>query len=292
MIDILLVCIGLIALIAGTYTDIKILEVPDYLNFSVLVAAFGLRFIYSASTSEWMFLLNGLIGFGIFFIFGELMYYTKQWGGGDAKMLRSLGVLFATYPEFLLNYFSPALNFYFPVVLLLNILIVGAAYGLIFSLVFVFKNWRSFKKEYGKLISRKNVKLINRSVIVVSVAMLIAAFFMPFLYKIFLIAIAVIIFGFMQLGLFANACEKSCMIRKVSTHKLREGDWILDEVRKGKKILYKPKAFGATNKEIKALIKNKIRTVVIKQGIPFVPAMLIGVLLTLILGNFILLPFG
>jgi Flp pilus assembly protein protease CpaA len=287
MIDILLVCIGLVALIAGAYTDIKILEVPDYLNFSVLVAAFGLRFIYSVSTSQWMFLLNGLIGFGIFFAFGEMMYYTKQWGGGDTKMLRSLGVLFATYPEFLLGYFTPALNFYFPVVLLLNILIIGAVYGLIFSLVFVFRNWKSFKKEYVKLISKKNVRLINRGIIVASIAMLIAAFFMPFMYKIFLIAIAVILFGFMQLGLFANACEKSCMIRKIPTSKLREGDWILDEIRKGKKILYKPKAFGATRKEIKAIIKNKIKTIVIKQGIPFVPAMLIAVLLTLVFGNFI-----
>ncbi|MCK4670710.1 MAG: prepilin peptidase [Nanoarchaeota archaeon] len=286
MIDILLVCIGLIALIIGSYTDIKILEVPDYLNFSVLAVAFGLRFIYSAATSEWIYLLHGLIGFGIFFVFGEIMYYTKQWGGGDTKMLRSLGVLFATYPEFLLGFFNPVLNFYFPVVLLLNILIAGAIYGLILSLFFVVKNWKGFKKEYVKLISKKNIRVVNRSIIALSIALLVSTIFVPNIYKVLFVSLAVIMFAMMQLSLYANACEKSCMIRKISTKKLREGDWILNKIKKGKKVLYKPKAFGVTNKEIKALVKNNIRTVVVKFGIPFVPAMLIAVIATLIFGNF------
>lgn len=289
MIDILLVCIGITALAIGAYTDIKILEVPDYLNYAVLAAAFGLRFIHSAATSEWMYLLHGAIGFGLFFIFGEVMYYSRQWGGGDTKMLRSLGVLFATYPGFLLGYFNPILNFYFPVVLLLNILIIGAVYGIVIAAVLAIKNWKEFRKEYSRALSRRRV--LNRSVIVASIALLLVALLLPQRYMILCIAVAAIMFFTMQLSLFAAACEKSSMIRKIKTSRLREGDWIVSEIKKGKKTLYTPKAYGATRKEIRALVRNNVKTVVVKFGIPFVPAMLIAVMLTLVFGNFIFYIF-
>ena len=63
---------------------------------------------------------------------GILLYLARQWGGGDTKLLMALGALFGTRP-----FFVPASTFSFPflAVLLINIAIVGALYGLCASLI-------------------------------------------------------------------------------------------------------------------------------------------------------------
>ncbi|MBU0999709.1 hypothetical protein KKG24_05445, partial [Patescibacteria group bacterium] len=55
---------------------------------------------------------------------------------------------------------------------------------------------------------------------------------------------------------------------------------------KGKKI-YSKKSLGVTKKQIALIKKAKIKSVIIKEGIPFVPSFLIGVLISLIFGSLI-----
>ena len=52
------------------------------------------------------FLLYSLITFGAFFDIGLIMYYTKQWGGGDSKLLMGLGALLPLYPNIIIDNFS------------------------------------------------------------------------------------------------------------------------------------------------------------------------------------------
>ena len=66
------------------------------------------------------------------------------------------------------------------------------------------------------------------------------------------------------------------MVRFVKGSELKEGDWLVDEIRIGKKIV-RPSFEGLSKKET-SLMKN-LKLVKIKEGIPFVPAFLIAYIL-------------
>ena len=79
------------------------------------------------------------------------------------------------------------------------------------------------------------------------------------------------------------------MTYKLKVNKLTEGDWILNDIfYKGKKI-YSRKSPGVTKEQIKLFIKYKMKEVLIREGIPFVPAIFLAVVFSLIFGN--IFPF-
>ena len=79
------------------------------------------------------------------------------------------------------------------------------------------------------------------------------------------------------------------MIKEINTNKLTEGDWIYKPVYYKNRLLISRKNPGITKKDIILLKKYKIRNVIIKEGVPFVPAFLISTFISLIFGNFWLL---
>jgi archaeal preflagellin peptidase FlaK len=279
--EIIIVTIVLIGLIIGSYTDLKTREVPDWLNFSLVAIGIGANLIFSLVYLDYTFIVNSLAGFGLFFLFAILMYYTGQWGGGDSKMIMGLGALIGF--DIFFRGFPVAIS------LLFNILIVGAAYGLIWSIVLVIKNFKKFKKEVSKVKNGiKNVLLIVMGLF------LIASFFVKDIgLKTSLIILALAPILIYYLYVYVKAIENVCMLKYVTPDKLTEGDWIAkDIVVNGKKITG-PKDLGISIVNIKKLVrfykKGKIKKVLIKEGIPFVPSFLIGYLVTLIFGNIILL---
>src|SRR3989338_201636 len=85
--------LALLALGWASYTDFKTREVPDWLNFSLVASGIGINLIFSLVFLDFSYIANSLLGFGLFFLLGMLMFYTGQWGGGDSKMLMGLGAL-------------------------------------------------------------------------------------------------------------------------------------------------------------------------------------------------------
>ena len=77
------------------------------------------------------------------------------------------------------------------------------------------------------------------------------------------------------------------MYKKIKVSQLREGDWITKKIKINNKLIYTPNINGVTNKEIKKLRKyeNEIKKLTIKDGIPFLPAILIAVVSSIIFGN-------
>jgi len=129
-----------ISLIIASITDIKTREVPDWLNYGLIVFGLGSRLIYSIVLSDFSFFSYGLAGFFVFFIIANLMFYSAQWGGGDSKLLMGLGAVIG-------------LNFNFseiPFILIfwINIIVVGSVYGLFWSFVVAFKNRKNFLKDF------------------------------------------------------------------------------------------------------------------------------------------------
>jgi len=95
--------------------------------------------------------------------------------------------------------------------------------------------------------------------------------FLDFMFLIF----GILIFLLPVLYVFAKGLESVSMIREISGKELREGDWLVDDVKvKGKVI--KADWDGLSLDDIE-LLKSK-KKVKIKDGLPFVPAFLIAFL--------------
>lgn len=305
MIDIILFVVGFLGLIVGTITDFQKREVADWINFGMMFAGIGLRLIQTALSFDFWYLAWGIAWLIICYGFGLVMYYTGQWGGGDAKMIMGLGALFGTMNLSFINLkydfladilpFTFNYNISFMLHFLFNSFLIGAIYGLIYTLVLMVKFWNPFKEKFVSLIKSK-----------ASIASLIAAFIvlifgyatMAFLGDFsFLLQLAVLTMFVMPLLLvFVKAVESGCMIRMMTIKDLTEGEWIVEDVVIDEKYITGPKELGITLKQIKQLKvlekKGKINAVKVKIGIPFVPAFLMAFIATIIWNNLFLYFLG
>ena len=266
--------ICIILLVIGTFTDLKVREVPDWLNYSGIFAGLGLRLIWSLSSFDWSFILEGLLGFGVFFGIAVAMFYLGQWGGGDSKLLMALGALLGL--SFSFDSFTIAF--------IINLMIIGGIYGLFWSIALALRNFKKFRKQLRKSMSSN--RRLRALFLGFSLALFVAAFFMQdIFYRLLLIFIALFVPMMNYLIIAVRAVEFSSMYKRVNPSKLTEGDWIANDVKvKGKRICG-PKDLGIEKKQIRQLIKAKVKSVVIKVGIPFVPSFLLAFLLTLWIGN-------
>ena len=276
----------LLLLAIGSITDFKKREVPDWLSYAAIAFGVGLRLIFAISSWSWAPLIEGALGFLPILILALIMYYAGQWGGGDSKILMAVGILIGAQPTLLV----------FPVLLVffINIVMIGSAYGLLYSLVLAALHSKEFVREFRKHISGwRNLKYICYALAVVFV---IVSFFMrellPKLMLIMLSAFSVCIF---YIWIFIKSLEKAVMIKRVPVEKLTEGDWIVNEVRIDGKYICGPKDLGIEVEQIAQLLrlkrKGKISAVIVKEGIPFVPGFLLAFIATLVLGNWLQMLF-
>jgi len=274
--------ISFIALLIGSLTDLKTREVPDWVNYGLVLSGLGLNLLFTAIYSDPSFIINSIIGLAIFFGFAYLMFYTGQWGGGDSKMLMGLGAMIGVdvsfkQPQFLAGF-------------LINALFIGAIYGLLWSIGLVIKNRKQFWKEAKKRLSEKSILKIKKIMLVfVLVLIALALLIKPYQWKILFLSVAFLFLTTFYLWIFARAVEKSSMYRLVEPMKLTEGDWIVKDVYVGKEYITGPKDLGIEKKQIRKLIyyykKGKIKKILIKEGIPFVPSFFIAFIVTWIFGN-------
>lgn len=276
----LLLLAGLVGLVIASITDIKKKEVPDWLSYSLISIGLGTRLLYSLKTNLWDFFLYGVLGFLIMFLIGTLMYYGKQWGGGDAKLLMALGAIFATVPGkkfFLLN-------------LGVNIFVVGAVYGIAFSIFLAFKHWSKFKQEFKKISENGRNSRFLICFIVLTIGIISLFLDEMFLKGVFILSTMGVLLSF-YLRVFAKAVENTCMYKTVPSSKLVEGDWVANDIKIKGKVLYAKRNYGISKKQIGLLRKAKVREVLIKEGMPFVPVFLIATVLTLVQGSFFMGSF-
>ena len=261
---IFLFVLALIWIIFATVQDIRKREIANWLNFSLIIFALGFRFFYSLfSNLGFDFFYQGLIGFSIFFVLGNLLYYGKMFAGGDAKLLYGLG---AVLPFSVI--FSENLKIF--TLFLVLFLLVGAAYSILSSVYLSFRNFKRFKKEFSKQF-KKNKRL--------SIIALFAAFvlvILGFSDSLFFI-LGIIIFVLPYFYTYIKSVDESCMVKRVKVSKLEEGDWLYKDLKIGKKII-KAKWDGLSKSEIR-LIRKKNRFVTIRSGIVFTPVFLISFIL-------------
>lgn len=260
--------LALIYIIFAVTQDIKTKEIANWITFSLIIFALGFRFFYSLFQGDgFVFFYNGLIGLGIFFMMGNLLYYGKVFAGGDAKLMISLGTILPYSP----NIFSNLQGFFN---FILVFLFAGFFYIFISSTFFCVKNFKSFKKEFLKQL-KKNKKLIF---IALSISILLLLF--GFVERLSFI-LGILIFFTSYLYIYSKAIDESCMVKKIKTKNLREGDWLYSDLKIGKKII-NAKWEGISKKDIREIAK-KYKEVKIRQGIAFSPVFLISFVIFIVL---------
>ncbi|MBI4143457.1 prepilin peptidase [Candidatus Woesearchaeota archaeon] len=273
--------ISFIALAIGSITDLKTREVPDWVNYGMVFTGLGLNLLFSIIYSNSSFIINSLLGLAIFFGIAYIMFYAGQWGGGDSKMLMGLGAM--------IGIDAGALPTQFLSGFIVNALFVGAVYGLLWSFCLVLKNRKKFWVEFTKALSEKNAVKIKKLLLVL-MALLLALFFITDAYsKILILSLAFLALSTFYLWIFVKTVEKTCMHKLVEPSKLTEGDWIVNDVYAKEKYITGPKDLGVSKSQIRKLTelyeKGKIKKILIKEGIPFVPSFLVAFVTTLIFGN-------
>ncbi len=280
MFEILVVTVVLLALIIGSISDLKHHEVPDWLSFGLIFTGIGLRLIASANNQDWLILAYGFLGLAACFIISLAMFYTGQWGGGDSKLLIGIGAMigldFKGFPTLAL--------------FLINTLILGGFYGIGFSIYLGIRHKREFRKEIKQVYSNKIMRLFS----ILSFLSLILSLALIFILKdvptkLLFLSLSTIFVIAIHTWIFMKAVEKVSMFKERPVEDLAEGDWIAKTIfAKGKKLVG-PKDLGINKKQIELLKRYRIKKVLIKEGIPFVPSFFLGYLATLLVGNWVML---
>ncbi len=274
----------LVALIYGTVSDLKTREVPDWLNYSLVASGLGLSAIVSLIEGAWQPITFSVAGLAVSYGLGALMFYTGQWGGGDSKMIIGLGALLGLD-------FTSLSSVPFMVGFWINALFVGAFYGLIWSVVLAVLRFGKFHRAFVKQV--KSAKYIHYVAWVLAFGLVVLGVAVQdLMLRLLGFGFAVLVPLFFYTWAFVKAVESACMIRDVHPSMLTEGDWIVDDVVVGGERVTGPKDLGISKQQIATLVKKKVKSVRIKEGIPFVPSFLIAFLLSLTVGNLLNILLG
>ncbi len=268
-------------LAAASISDIKTREVPDWLNYSATAAGIGINLIYSLITWNPWPIVYSIAGVLVFLVIASIMFYGGQWGGGDSKMLIALGAILGL--QFSLK--APFLSFNQTIIaLFMNLMLVGVVYALLWSMGLAIKHREKFTSQFTQ--QAGEVKLIT--IALLSVMLLFFVFVNDPSLRFALIGTGLATLAAGGIWAFGKSVEKSCMLKNTPTKKLTEGDWIAKEVRVKGKYICGPKDLGIEKSQIRKLIKLNVKKVLVKEGIPFVPAFFLAFLVTLKFGNLIL----
>jgi len=256
-----LFALALIWTLFASLHDIKKREVANWLNFSLIAFALSYRALYSISIKNYQFLFLGLAGLVIFTILAHLFYYGRIFAGGDAKLLIAFGTIlpFTNYSSLIS----------ISIIFLFLLFALGAIYSMLLTIFIAAKNKNKFKKEFRK--KTKN-KLFDASIIVLIIS-LIYSIKDPLALTISLISLIIPLYAYIK------SVDK-CMLVLLPSNKITEGDWLEKDIKINSKITIKKTVHGLSKKDIEILRRHN-KKVLIKQGIPFVPAFLLALTLTL-----------
>ncbi len=286
----LFISVMVICGLVGSFIDLKERWIPDYINFFMIFMGIGGHALVSIIEKNiWPLALSVGVA-GIFYLLSYILVYIGQWGGGDAKMLIGFGALLPVFPTEL-SMLNPLFGPWpFFISMWLNIMFLGAFYGLFFMMYLIIKHRKKFGKQF-------KINLEKQSKFSYVFALSILAVLFVSLINLSLFYLLLFLWVMANFGFYTyiagKSIEKTSMFKIIPPIKLIEGDWIIKDVKIGKKVVYKSDRSGIDRKNINKLIslykKGKLPRVKIKDGVPFIPSFLIGLAVTLIWGDFLLL---
>jgi hypothetical protein len=206
---------------------------------------------------------------------GALLYWAKQWGGGDAKLLAGVGALLGFDVAWLLHVshgmLFPAPSF---IIFLVFLLLCGAVYGAAWLAILAWVRRETFIPAFrSRLRERKTARLVVLAMTALLVGgSLVATVTGSWSVGLATLLLATLLFGGFYLILAVQAAECSLLVVKKRPRDLVEGDWVLGPLRT--RALTIPTGSSATvnGAEIRALDIARVREVCVRQGVPFVPS--------------------
>ncbi|MBU2576981.1 MAG: prepilin peptidase [Nanoarchaeota archaeon] len=261
-----------VGIVVASLQDLKRREVDNWLNLFLMLASFSFIFFRSIFEQDATIIFQAGFALVLLFIFMNVFYYGRVFAGGDAKLLFAMTVFFigATFVATLVNIG----------VFLLFLMFAGSIYGLIYSAVLYVQNFEKVNKKIKEGFSI----LWVRYLIVLGVILFAFSYvnwwyphlFFGFGWGMLFLFFAIFALVLPLLYVFAKGLEKVSMMRTISGKELREGDWLVDDIKVGRKTI-KADWDGLSLEDIK-LLRSKKR-IKIKEGLPFVPAFLIAFIL-------------
>lgn len=276
MFEFVLLAIGLVGFGLAGYWDLRYTEFPDWLPYSMIILALVVKGVFSYIENNWWVLGNSVFIGVVFLSLGLLLYFSKQWGDGDAWLLGTLGFLFPSRLDLGAITFFP-----FPLTLLFNFLFVSLVYLIIYSIALGIKN-RGVNKKYLEYLRKEKYKFMGFGVFFFAVSWgfaLVMYFWFSFgidnvMQMIMLPFLLTFILFF---SYYAKMVEKNLFKKRIKTSQLKEGDVILDG-----------RWRGLTKNEIKEM-KRKNKYVWVKEGVRFAPVFVITMLISIFYGDLILI---
>jgi len=275
MLDLILFAIGVTGFGLAAYWDLRHTEFPDWLPYSMIILTVAFKTIDSVFSNDWWILINSVFIGLIFLGFGLLLYFSRQWGDGDAWLLGALGFVLPQQMSFVKSTFFP-----FPMTVIFNFLVVSLFYLVVYSL------WIGIRKgnvnrKYFKYIRKERYKFIGATLFFFGFAWSFAFVMHSISFNLSNIIQMMLLPFFLTPVLFfsyyAKMVEKNLFKRKVKTSELKEGDVIMEGKWK-----------GLTGKEITAL-RRKYKYVWIKEGVRFAPVFVITMIITIFYGDLIII---
>ena len=250
---------------AASYFDARTREVPDFISYLLIIGGILLNLFLAVSTGSISSLEFLPLSVAVLFGFSYLMYVSGQWAGGDVKLMLGLAMLFTAID--ISNSFSFANLF-------VNILIFGGLYGLVGTIIFGMIKF----KELKRFLHLYDIGIITCGAAIV----LLVLYLLPIPIN-YLAAFAIALLVSMR---YIYVIAENLMFVDVHVDRLTEGDWLAQDVvdDKGKTVVPKRNT-GLMQGDIDKLKKSTVKSVLVKIGMPFVPGILIGTIITLFFGN-------
>ncbi len=283
-VDIPFLILGLYFIITS-WIDIRTHEVPDWLSYSL--TALGIAFAATRTillwnndlaflAQEWTIVwsvLGAAVGLGL----GAILYYTGQWGGGDAKLLMGTGAILGLNVQRIITAIGSGSVWDLPAFLffLVLVLVCGAVYGVIWMLALIALKPKQFWPPFRAAVKR--LRWQRYTLLGVVIALLAAGAFVwvrngPLLAAPVLGLAALIVFA-AALSLAVQTVETTLMRKRVTPKHLVEGDWVVGGLKVGKKWLIGKGTVSVSAEQIMQAQRGAPKAIVtVKLGIPFVPS--------------------
>src|SRR3989344_2726467 len=267
MFEILRTAIALLGTAAAGWIDFKTSDIPDKIVAGMIALGFVFHFAEFYLTGSAGNLQSAFFYSVIFALFGAAMYFGKAWGGGDGALLTAVVALLPANP--LAQTFLP-----FPLIYLVSVFSVGIFYS-VFYMIWKINSVAGIRKEF--FADFKGVSLVSASTFLSAISFLAFAATQ----NIFLLAPA-LGFAFPILEKLQKLSEK-IFRKKVSTKNLKFDDMLGEDLPAlGIKKLLR----GLTKEEV-ALIKKKMKFVVIADGVRFGPVFFFALIFSFLLQNYL-----
>ena len=261
MFEVLLLAIAFIGGSAAGLWDLKTSDIPDKVVIAMIILGIVFNSFETVLSGDVSYIRNSLLAGLGFLAFGLLIYFLGQWGDGDAALFSAFGFLL---PNVSFNYF-------------INLFFVSAAYTIIYSLIFAYKE-NLYPAFFLKI--KGNTKPI--SIIFLALLIIILPFAATNMIYVYVPVMAI---GLYFVYRFLRFIEDSGFYRKINSKYLKVGDVIGEDIPKLK--LYSKLIRGLTQTEINKIRKIK-KHVYVRDGVRSGIVFPINLLITIIYGNVLL----